>query len=130
MFYCFSTFSLSYNRKIRLVRVFSSAGREIWFERGGGGGGWRSVNPGLALSELTQKSFLRKTYEIQGDLVLTHGPCKLGPYCRTLVNILQYEIDNILQYEKHTRLINSKYWDKNWVNKLKFVSILCLYWVQ
>ena len=33
--YCFSTFSLSANRKVRLIRVFSPAGREIWFERTG-----------------------------------------------------------------------------------------------
>ena len=35
LFYGFSTFSLSENRKVRLIRVISPAQREIWFERVG-----------------------------------------------------------------------------------------------
>ena len=60
--YCFFTFSLSENRKVRLIRVFLQQNAKfVSKERG-------SINPGFAWSEFTYKSFLWKKNEIQGDL--------------------------------------------------------------
>ena len=56
LFYCFSRFTLSENRKVQLIRVFSPAGRGIWFER-----------VGVQLIQVNSASLLRKRLEILGE---------------------------------------------------------------